>query len=66
MNSPCSQIPHSYVAVATTADKQIAPRHHCPHTHNVPLQRLLVVTNGVKDMDLCVVECNYDVLVGQM
>jgi hypothetical protein len=32
----------------------------------VPLQRLLVVANRVKDVDLGIVERNHNVLLGQM
>lgn len=64
--SPSGHIPDPYVAVTTTTHKKIAPRYHCPDTHNVTLQSLLVLALSVKHMDLRIVKRNDDILVGKV
>lgn len=63
---PSRKIPHAHVAIASTADQKITPRHHGPYAHDVSLERLLVIAYCVENMYLRIVERNHNVLVRQM
>lgn len=66
MDIPCGKIPHTYVPVTATRNEKIAPWYHGPDPHNVALKRLLMLPVDVEDVDFGVVECNDNILVGQM
>ena len=63
---PCSHVPDSDLAVAASADKSIIPWHHSPHSHNMSLQRLLVATISVEDMNLGVIQSHNNILWREM
>lgn len=65
-NIPRFHIPHTDISVATSTDQNIPPGHHRPNTHHVARQRLQQMAVGVKDVDLGIVEGNYDVVRSQV
>ena len=59
---PSSHVPDPNITITTSANKGITPRNHRPHTHNMTLEGLLVITLGIENVDLGVVQCDDDVL----
>lgn len=59
---PSSHVPDSNFAVAASADQNVIPRDHRPYSHYMALKRLLVVTVGIIDVDLRVIQRNDNVL----
>lgn len=66
VDSPGGKIPYADIAVAATADQSVLPGHHGPDTHDMALQRLLILALRVKHMNTSVVEGDDDVLVGEV
>lgn len=63
---PIAQVPHSHVAITSTADQYIFPRDHSPYTHDMALQYPECVAFGIENMNLRVIESHDDVLRSQM
>lgn len=63
---PCSHIPYSHLAVASSANQDIVPGNHRPYPHYVPLERFLIITVGVVYMNLGIIQGDDDVFRGEM
>jgi hypothetical protein len=63
---PGGHIPHSNITVTATTYKGITPWYHSPNTHNMALERLLVIAIRVEDMNLSIIKRNNNILGCQM
>ena len=59
---PSSHVPHSNFPIAASTDQNIIPWDHCPYSHHMALKGLLVVTVGIIDVDLRIIQRNDNIL----
>lgn len=54
-NLPSLEIPYADVPIATAADHDVFPRHHGPNAHHMALQCTLIISIGIKNVNLGII-----------